>query len=75
MAGGYLNLADSGGFAIKGNSENPPIEDELVRFFWPGCIKHRGGALGVLRDASGGLHRWRGSTTGARVSVLGENSR
>jgi hypothetical protein len=35
------------------------VEDELVRFFWPGCIMHRGGALRVHSDASGGLHRRR----------------
>jgi hypothetical protein len=46
------------------------VEDELVQFFWPRCIMHRGGALRVHSDASDGLHRWRGSTAGARVSGL-----
>jgi hypothetical protein len=41
----------------RGTVKNPPIEDELVWFFWPGCITHRGEALGVHGDASGGLHR------------------
>jgi hypothetical protein len=33
MDGGDLNLADSGESTAEGNGENPPIEDELVRFF------------------------------------------
>jgi hypothetical protein len=69
MDGGDLNLADSGESAAQGNGENPTIEDELVRFFWPGCIMHRGESLRIHGEASDGLQRRRGSTAGARVSV------
>jgi hypothetical protein len=33
MDEGDLNLTNSCEFAAKGNGENSPIEDELVRFF------------------------------------------
>jgi hypothetical protein len=55
VVGGDLNLADSGEFAAGGNGENPPIEDELVRFLWPGCVPRRAGALELNGVASDGL--------------------
>jgi hypothetical protein len=59
----------------KGNGSPPLIDDDWVRFLWPGCTNHLGRALGQHVEASDELNQRGKDMTGARFSQSARKTR